>query len=150
MTSNRDATNTQPLLKTWCWLKYAASWLWQPRSRPADESTQALSDWSATQLGDVFNTLRPLMRVRTALFHGHPDGPLLAAPKFTWDDQEEAHGIFEQRLIRFAKECPNPLGLVEMTFDLYVWVHVELKQTPIRGWVSEAANVDLDFKPHNP
>lgn len=150
MTSLRDADTLQPLLETWRRFKYAASWLWTPRSRPVGETPQALNAWGVAQLNEVFHTLSPLMRVRTALFLGRPDAPPPPVSKFTWAGHEEPHAKFEQKLIDFMKECPIALGSVEMTFDLHVWVHLELRQAPVRGWVDEAANVDLDFEPRSP
>jgi hypothetical protein len=150
MSSHRDAAPLEPLLDTWRRCKYAASWTWAPRSRPPSDEARALNAWGASQLVDLLEVLRPIARVRTALFNGPPDSPPLTTPKCTWNEQETPHTGFERKLVEAVRTASGAITLVELTFDLYVWVHTATERSPVRGWVRNAAEVDLQFEAHDP
>lgn len=150
MDSLRDNDTVEPLLDTWRYFKYAASWMWSPRSRPASNEARVLNAWGADQLTSLLEALRPIARVRTALLNGPPDSPPLSNPEFTWDKRQTPHAGFERRLAEALRKAPIPITSLELTLDLYVWVRTAAAHTPTRGWVRGLADADLQFEVESP
>ncbi|WP_375771384.1 hypothetical protein NR798_10925 [Archangium gephyra] len=150
MSSWRDEDTLEPLLDTWRRFKYAASWTWHPRSRPASDEARELNVWGAGQLADLLEVLRPIARVRTAHFNGPPGAPPPPVLESDWNEQETSHTGFERRLVELVRTTHGPLTGVELTFDLYVWVRTATARAPVRGWVRGAAEGVLLFETHEP
>ena len=71
-------------------------------------------------------------------------------PKFTWNEQNASHAEFELSLVEFIRTASNAVTSIEMTFDLYVWVHTATVNSPVRGWVRKTAEVGLQLEIRNP
>jgi hypothetical protein len=134
-----DEMCVQPIIDTWQIWDDAGSWTWSPRA-----------PWSAAQLPDVLEALRPFARVREALIGGPPDAPPIATPERVWT-AGLAHDAFERSLIDAALNEPVPITTIDLVVDLLVWVRTATSPTvPVLGWLSRGAVVALYFGRSSP
>lgn len=146
----RNNPSIAPVMDSWGNHSSSASWIWVPRSRPDSEAAAALNAWGTEQLSRLLEAVRPLARVRTAFFGGPPEVPPLPEPERTWNERESSHTGFEQLLIRSLRTAPTPVTVVELSFDIDVWVRTEENRPPVRGWVRSAMDGELMLEAESP
>jgi hypothetical protein len=135
----QDEPCVAPILDTWRNWDRAGSWLWSPRV-----------PWSVDELALVLDVLRPIARVREALFGGPPDAPPLATPEHEWPEGVR-HDVFERSLVEAARAAAVPITTIDIVLDLRVWVRTAPSPaTPVLGWVRSAAEMSLYLDDQSP
>lgn len=148
--TSRDNPTIEPVMDSWRNYSDAASWIWEPRSRPESDEAPALNVWGAEQLSQLLEAIRPLARVRKAFFGGPPESRPLPVPERTWDERESSNAGFERMLIHSLRTASIPITVVELRFDLDVWVRTKEGRVPVRGWVRGAMRGELMLETQNP
>jgi hypothetical protein len=148
--TSRDNPPITPVMDSWRNYSSAASWLWTPRSRPEGDDAPTLNAWGAEQLSQFLEALRPFARIRTAFFGGPPESRPLPVPEHTWDERESSHAGFERMLIHALRTASIPITVVELSFDLDVWVRTQEGSPPARGWVRGLMRGELMLEMENP
>jgi len=150
VSSSRDNPTIEPVMDTWRNYSSAATWIWEPRSRPEGDDAPALNTWGADQFLQLLEALRPLARVRKAFFGGPPESRPLPVPERTWDERGSSNAGFERMLINALRTAATPITVVELSFDLDVWVRTQEGRAPVRGWVRGAMRGELMLETQNP
>lgn len=150
MEAHRDADTIEPLMNTWRWFKDGATWYWVPRSRPDSAEARDLNPWSATQLTEVLAAFHHIARVRTASFNTPPGSPSPATDEWRWNPGKTSHAEFERKLVTAVRTEPHPLSSATLVLDLNVWVRTASRKSPLRGWVPNAAHIQMLFEKDSP
>lgn len=145
-----DAPCITPCLDSWSHRDHAAKWMWTPRSRPSTDRADVLNAWTAGQIEALLAALGPLARLRSVIFTS-------AAPlprSLVQHDLGAAGSLDQSSLVRQVMTAlgmaPAPVTSVELTLDLYVWVHTQPELPPVQGWIHGLARVDLQSETDSP
>ncbi|ADO70534.1 uncharacterized protein STAUR_2736 [Stigmatella aurantiaca DW4/3-1] len=71
-------------------------------------------------------------------------------PERTWDEHESSNAGFERMLIHSLRTAPIPITVVELSFDLDVWVRTTEGRPLVRGWVRSAMRGERMLETQSP
>jgi hypothetical protein len=147
MTPSRDAPCLDPIYACWRAWPHAASWTWEPRSRPPGDAAAERNPWGAAQLAGLLEAFGPIARIRELRFSTPPDVAILAVGHYGWTP-DEPRASYERAALELVRTAVLPIAVIEVVLDLCVWVR--RAGVPARAWIGPALWGSLQLDAHAP